>query len=166
MLRNSKRHQLPQSTNLTETLPKITYHAGPAYHKNTQNNCYRCRGKHPASDCRFYQLECWICKRIDHIEKICCSKLHQKRARGYTRQTCNLSVEDTAEGDKRDTSEDYSLYNIQNSHVPMMVTLRLNGWSHISMELDTGAEVSTGELTNIQPAVERKQASTTAAIVC
>ena len=73
--------------------------AGPAHHKNAQNNCYRCGGKHPASDCKFHQSECWFCKKIGYIEKVCRSKLKQERARGNTRKTYNLSVEDTDDGD-------------------------------------------------------------------
>ena len=30
----------------------------PMTHKNLQNNCYRCGGKHSANDCRFRQSEC------------------------------------------------------------------------------------------------------------
>ena len=115
--------------------------AGSARHKNTQNSCYRCGRKHPASDCRFRQSECRFCKKIGHIEKVCRSKLKQERVRGNTRKTHYLSVEDTENGDDPDTTKEHSLYNIRSSRALLMVTLMLNG-SPISIELDTGVGIS------------------------
>ena len=117
----------------------------PTIHKNLQNNCYRCGGKHSANDCRFRQSECRFCKKVGHIERACRSKLKQdQRAKGNaTSQTHNLSFsgDDPVNDSGSKTPDEYSMYNVRSSHTPIMVELKLNG-APISMELDTGAGIS------------------------
>ena len=95
--------------------------------------CYRCSGKHRATECKFRETECLVCKKKGHIARACRSK---QRSQIRTHQFLT-STTDQAETDE------YSLYHThgQGNTPPILVNLRLNG-KDISMELDTGATLS------------------------
>ena len=95
--------------------------------------CYRCGGKHRATECKFRETECLVCKKKGHIARACRSK---QRPQIRTHQFLT-STTDQAETDE------YSLYHThgQGNTPPILVNLRLNG-KDISMELDTGATLS------------------------
>ena len=50
-----------------QTHPKLT---DSAAHRNTKS-CYRCSGAHKQDQCPFKGEECFKCKNIGHISKMC-----------------------------------------------------------------------------------------------
>lgn len=46
--------------------------------KSKQINCFWCGMLH-AGVCRFINTECWFCKKIGHIERVCLSKARKAR---------------------------------------------------------------------------------------
>ena len=101
--------------------------------KTVDPECYRCGGKHRATECKFRDTECLLCKKKGHIARACRSK-HKSQIRTHQLLT---STTDQAEIDE------YSLYHTQGHGTtpPILVDLSLNG-KDISMELDTGATLS------------------------
>ena len=58
--------------------------------------CCRCGGSHLASECRFCNTECWRCKKIGHIAKVCRSKSTAPRPTHYTQDFEVSQMEDTS----------------------------------------------------------------------
>ena len=101
--------------------------------KTVVPECIRCGGKHRATECKFHETECFLCKKKGHIAR---ARRSKQKSQIRTHQFLT-STTDQAETDE------YSLYHTQGHGTtpPILVDLRLNG-KDISMELDTGATLS------------------------
>ena len=103
--------------------------------KTVGPECYRCGGKHKASECKFRDTECCLCKKKGHI------------ARRHAVANTNPRLELTSSALVRLTKQRLMsiLCTTQQGHgtttTPILVNLSLNG-KDISMELDTGAKPS------------------------
>ena len=142
MLRNSKGCQAPQSTNLTEIFSKDCLPKQGQHITNTPRKAVTA-----VEENTLHQIADFVNQSTGFARRYTTSKKSAilspaREGQENTQQTHNLSVEDTAEGDEWETSEEYTLYNNRSSRAPMMVTLRLYGSSCISMELNTGARIS------------------------
>ena len=97
-------------------------------------DCYRCGGKHKASECKFRDAECNFCKKKGHIAKVCRSRLKLHKSHTYQLHTT----------DERDHElQEYSLFHTPGSRCspPILISLKVNG-VNLTMELDTGATLS------------------------
>ena len=129
-------HQLGRAT-ATKRNPRRTPNLAPP-NPQKATECYRCGGKHKATDCKFRDAECNFCKKKGHIAKVCRSKLKSMpNAQMRTHQLQTMTAPDA------DKSHEYSLFYTQgkNTSAPILVTLKIDGVS-LEMELDTGATLS------------------------
>ena len=101
--------------------------------------CYRCGGKHIASQCRFRDYECHYCNKKGHLIAVC----HKKKAKekgdaGSSKDQAQANVVEDEE-----ESEDYSLFKVtgNTSSKPLLADISINGVS-VEVEIDTGASVS------------------------
>ena len=89
-------------------------------------SCYRCGGSHNSTVCPYLKYTCNYCKKQGHLARVC----HQ-RARSSPGDTNFVEV------------EEYPLFHITSDRVkPLYVTVSVNG-NLLSMEIDTGAAVSS-----------------------
>ena len=101
--------------------------------------CYRCGGKHIASQCCFRDYECHYCKKKGHLAAVCRKKKAKEKSDA-------VSSKDQAQanvvGDEEE-SVDYSLFKVTGSisNKPLLASILINGVS-VEMEIDTGASVS------------------------
>ena len=100
--------------------------------------CHRCGRKHKATDCRFREAECHICKKKGHISRACRNKQRPPKSRSPTK-THQLLTDTTDEAEP----DEYSMYHTKGPGItpPILVTLQLNG-QDLTMELNTGATLS------------------------
>ena len=101
--------------------------------KSQGSECYRCGGKHRATECKFHETEYLVCMKKGHIARAC-----QNKQRPQIRIHQFL----TSTTDQAETDE-YSLYHThcQGNTPPISVNLRIHR-KDISMELDMGATLS------------------------
>jgi len=102
--------------------------------------CYRCGGKHEASECKFRDAECHKCKKRGHIARKCQSRVTVKPVPGSRRYTSQRSqmgrstigthfVEDEEREQQQDSEPVYSLFKLQRdkSENAYRVTMTVNG---------------------------------------
>ena len=109
------------------------------------DNCYRCGGKHAASDCRFREAECHHCHKKGHIARACRSKGKQavpepqQRRHRPNKKPPQQTFQVSEEGE--DTP--YTMFVVRGERAPqpIKVTVNVNG-TNLVMEVDTGATTS------------------------
>lgn len=101
--------------------------------------CYRCGGKHIASQCRFRDYECHYCKKKGHLASVC----RKKKAKDKGDTDSSKDQAQTNVVGSEEESEDYSLFKVTGnaSNKPLLASVLVNGVS-VEMEIDTGASVS------------------------
>ena len=68
--RDLQKSQHPQAVNVLKNHSPTT-----APHQKTRTvECYRCGGAHLATECRFKDTECRLCKKKGHLPRVCHSK--------------------------------------------------------------------------------------------
>ncbi|KRY26208.1 hypothetical protein T01_4390 [Trichinella spiralis] len=87
--------------------------------------CYRCKGNHHPSKCKFISDACRFCKRIGHIERACLTKL---RAENNTSR-------------KAGRAQPRGFSRSQAAAKSIMLTVRMNG-KPLKMEVDSGSACS------------------------
>ncbi|XP_064475741.1 uncharacterized protein K02A2.6-like [Ornithodoros turicata] len=107
----------------------------PKTQKKVDNRCFRCKGKHKPTDCKFSNTVCSYCKKTGHIQKACFSK---KKAQEKQHKSHHM---DNSEA----SSEDDSLYDIHQVHSVIKdaspsftMGLTVHG-KHIPFEVDSGS---------------------------
>ena len=110
---------------------------------DTLDDCYRCGGRHHASQCPFKNEECFSCHNKGHTARKCRKKTrsNQKpRQQNYEHQDRNncIIVEEVS-----DDENILCLYKVssQSSTKPVHVQLAING-TPTGMEIDTGASLT------------------------
>ena len=75
--KNSKALNAPVDVHRTSTLTE--HHSRPTDHTTDRATiaCYRCGGRHSASDCRFRSSVCNYCKKKGHIQRVCRRRFRQ-----------------------------------------------------------------------------------------
>lgn len=105
--------------------------------------CYRCRGKHLANECRFKGSDCHNCGKKGHFAKVCKSKTkfpQGQRKLGHKEGGTHLVMEDI-----KDKASAYTLFTLSSKPAkPIVVTVRVkfSEWTKLPMEVDTGASLS------------------------
>ena len=102
----------------------------------TPKKCYRCGGKHLASQCRFKSEQCHSCGKCGHIAKVCQSRPQSKKAQATRNSQPVHNVTDSL------LDNEYQLFVVHtpNSN-PLKTTLLVEG-HQLTMEINTGAAVS------------------------
>ena len=109
-------------------------------------DCGRCGGRHDPQQCKFRDVECFVCHKKGHIARKCRSrqKGHGKSRRGdevpNSGKTSNyLNREEEAE---EEVESNYTIYSLGRQKTePYVVEVLLNEES-VKMEVDTGAAMS------------------------
>ena len=114
---------------------------GPSTKRQEDNSakksktCYRCGGKHLATQCRFKAEHCHSCGKQGHIAKVCRSRLQSKKAQTVS----SKQVHNITDGP---SDIEYQLFDVHTSSSnPLKTTLQVEG-QELAMEIDTGAAVS------------------------
>ena len=118
-----------------------TPHHVPSHQKTT---CYRCRGNHLASSCRFIKAECQACHKKGHIARACRSKSQQQKgSQGQPRprdRALYTGEANTNPPEPADTA--YTMFTVRDpSTPPFTAKVELCG-QKIRMEIDTGSAQS------------------------
>ena len=107
--------------------------------KASATDCYRCGGRHKASECKFCDVDCNFCKKKGskkgHIAlKVCRSRLKLQKSQTYQLHTTDEPACELQE---------YSLFHTPGSRNSprILISLKING-VNMTMELDTGATLS------------------------
>ena len=112
-----------------------------------QNSCFRCRGKHKASDSRFKGAECYCCGEKGHLARACCKKVSTssrlpKKGEAYQLEAHQLQSSDQVqeEEDVQGPNQTYNLFKLgAREHLTVVVTVDN---ATLEMEVDTGAAAS------------------------
>ena len=128
------------SKDLASSVGRINVVRRQQFSGRQSTTCYRCGGKHVATDCQFKEAECYCCGKKGHLAKVCRSKKKQNKLKP-TPQTGTHHISDAdISTDTEDTT--YTLFKTSAGKAnPMMVTLKLNQ-VELPMELDTGASAT------------------------
>ena len=117
---------------------------------DTSKKCYRCGGKHLASQCRFKSEECHICHKRGHIAKVCQSRPQNKRAQATRNSQPVNKITDTS------LDSEYQVFAVHtHSNKPLETTLLVEG-QELTMEIDTGAGVSLVSEETVNSSVMKK----------
>ncbi|KRZ71620.1 Transposon Tf2-11 polyprotein [Trichinella papuae] len=112
-------------------------------------SCYRCKGNHHPSKCKFINEACRFCKKIGHIERACLTKLRAEnnssrkagraQPRGFSRSQAVMTNQ------LREECGDEDCYTrnkvIIEAAKAIMLTVYLNG-KPLKMEIDSGSACS------------------------
>eukprot|EP00731_Ephydatia_muelleri_P032474 Em0024g18a len=107
-----------------------------------QNLCYRCRGRHKASDCKFKGVECFCCGEKGHLARACRkkvstgSRLPRRGEAAHQLQSSDPVQEEDVQGPK----QTYNLFKL-GAREPLTVVVRVDD-ATLEMEVDTGAAAS------------------------
>ena len=102
--------------------------------------CFRCSGRHLATNCRFVSEICHSCGKQGHIARVCRSAPGKHSDRKNPEPSVgNKEVHQVAE---EPAEVEYSLFPVQGSNSkPLQTTMLVEGHK-LTMEIDTGAAVS------------------------
>ncbi|KRZ10956.1 Uncharacterized protein T11_18511 [Trichinella zimbabwensis] len=111
--------------------------------------CYRCKGNHHPSKCKFINELCRFCKKVGHIERVCLTKLRAEnnssrkagraQPRGFNRSQAVMTNQLSEECGDEDC---YTINKvIIEAAEAIMLTVYLNGKS-LKMEIDSGSACS------------------------
>ena len=137
--KGSKDLHAPPTGKTTTTPDADLFKVNPGVPKKAEDKtfdalkkCYRCGGKHLASQCRFKSEQCHICHKRGHIARVCQSK----RAQTARNSQPVHNITDTS------LDGEYQLFVVHtHSNKPLKTTLLVEG-QELTMEIDTGAGVS------------------------
>ena len=96
-----------------------------------KNSCNACGGNHWKKDCSFAKAECFKCKKIGHIAKMCFTKTHMIKSSPIKPKSNGATESDHSEYD--------FLFNITSGRVPPIMMDLLVNKTKVSMEVDTGS---------------------------
>ena len=110
---------------------------------NSAKLCYRCGGKHQATNCPFKEAECYACGKKGHIAKVCRSKSKGTRfIPQQSEETHKVESHDLDADEPEPDAAEYKLFTISShENAPLMIEFIANG-QPLQMELDTGASIS------------------------
>ena len=110
---------------------------------NSTRLCYRCGGKHQATNCHFKEAECYACRKKGHIAKVCRSKSKGTRfVPQQSEKTHKVESHDLDADEPEPDAAEYKLFTISShKNAPIMIEFLANG-QPLQMELDTGASIS------------------------
>lgn len=138
-------HQIHKSKTASPAFDKRTGKASTTKQsldfEKLKGKCYRCgSSNHKANQCRFQDSHCNRCKKKGHIASVC---LQPKENIGLdTHQTENETYEDEV--------KDHEINNVGGDATDkFMIKIEIEGKS-VSMELDTGAALSTISYRNFE----------------
>ena len=101
-------------------------------------NCYRCGGRHLARNCRFKEVDCYVCGKKGHIAKVCRNR--SKKNTFSTRREKKTEAETHVVSEEGE--EVFTVLRLNRDRTkPLYVTVMANK-ELIEMEIDTGAAVS------------------------
>ena len=127
-----------EKAEVLKVTPKPTKMRGGAS-RGTQNDCYRCGGKHSPAICKFKSYECHYCHKKGHIATACRKRKAQSKHESEQDARAHR-VEEERTGDE--SPNEYMLYRVScGSSKPLTVEVTLNKQA-VRMEVDTGASVS------------------------
>ena len=145
--RDLQKSQHPQAVNVLKN-----HSAAPQRTRTVE--CYRCGGAHLATECRFMDTECRLCKKKGHLARVCRSKKAADKSSskllkaGATSKANKNTFQSTHSVETADTMENeleaspYTLFNVTSSpSSPFIVTLQINR-ADVQMEVDTGASMT------------------------
>ena len=123
--------------------PVNTIKTYPQQIHNSTRLCYRCGGKHQATNCHFKEAECYACRKKGHIAKVCRSKSKGTRfVPQQSEKTHKVESHDLDADEPEPDAAEYKLFTISShENAPLMIEFLANG-QPLQMELDTGASIS------------------------
>ena len=135
----------------TQDLQKATGQAATVYSVRQGGVCYRCGGRHWASDCRFCDAECRACGKKGHIARACRTRTleakaipaGQEKSRSQ-RASAHVVREEIVEVEEDPTTV-YSMFSMFRVDARESNPIYVDILAHrqpLKMELDTGASVS------------------------
>ena len=118
--------------------------------RSKYTSCYHCGGNHSSDTCRFKTVECRFRNKIEHIAKVCKSKLGQpqtsqsgandkKHLHLVKRESNSIPLEPPSQ--PQTPQEEYTLYTTVGRGRLIVVTINVNKVD-LPMKLDTGASLS------------------------
>ena len=140
--------QVPPSTAPTSNadvhrLPSERQRRQQKHSPTNPSPCYRCGGKHSASECRFRDVDCRYCGKKGHIARVCRSRLRAQanpRSQRKSQGTHHLA-EPSEPPEPEQPPADYSMFQLSGNNDPLLVTMTVND-KELTMEIDTGASLS------------------------
>ena len=122
-------------------------HAVKRSRSPTQNSCFRCRGKHKASDCRFKGAECYCCGAKGHLALACHTKVSTssrlpKKGEAHQLEAHQLQSSDQVqeEEDAQGPNQTYNLFKLR-AREPLTVVVTVDEVT-LEMEVDTRVAAS------------------------
>lgn len=101
---------------------------------DVSTQCYRCGGKHAASNCRFKNEKCHNCSKTGHIARAC-------RSRNKAMPTQYVEQDDATNESENELFGIWSVYTATDGNRGIDVQMHIED-SPVQMQLDTGAAVT------------------------
>ena len=134
----------PLSTDLHKLNQGATLPSESKPRKANKNNpvCYRCGGKHLATNCRFKSEDCRLCGKQGHIAKVCRSAPQAKKSAESKKTETSPASKPVHQLSDNSTDAEYTLFPVESTNCkPLQTGLTVEGHKFI-MEIDTGAVAS------------------------
>ena len=119
--------------------------------------CSGCGKNHWKSDCPFKNSECYLCKKIGHISKVCFTKKQTSNKVPAVSKNVGLvevPVEDASNHESNEYIFSIQKANLREIDAPYLVNIRINNKVDMEFQLDSGAGqslMSEGEYWRIFP---------------